>query len=276
MKKITILMSAVMIAAVLFTGCKKKEDEPKKDGPVAVAGPAQVQNAVVFYFGGTWCPPCGSNGRPAKDAIKSQLSDRATIISCQLNQSASNKDPMNNPSANAVAGAFGASSLPTIFVGGANANSIVPSTSAMSTNAVAAANTAKDKTAIAAVDATTSISGNTLTINTRTKFYADQTEEYYLAAHVLESGLFIIMLKVLISSENKNIHDNVLRVTATTSGTGDLLSGNNKKDEVKTKTFTVTLNDAWKKENMQVALVLWRKNADGKFTICNGFHKKIQ
>jgi hypothetical protein len=275
MKKITILMSAVMIAAILFTGCKKKtDDEPKGNGTVVAEGPAQVQNAVVIYFGGTWCPPCGSNGKPAKEAVKEALGDRVTLISCQV--AAGGTEPMDNSSSNQLSNnVFGVRSFPSLYVGGANEIiSSIPSTSAMSTNAVAAANTAKDKTAIAAVDATTSISGNTLTINTRTKFYADQTEEYYLAAHVLESGLNHAQSSD--NSKNKNIHDNVLRVTATTSGTGDLLSGNNKKDEVKTKTFTVTINDAWKKENMQVALVLWRKNADGKFTICNGFHKKIQ
>jgi hypothetical protein len=119
-----------------------------------------------------------------------------------------------------------------------------------------------------------SISGNSLTINTRTKFFADQTEEYYLAAHVIESGLNYTQSSDL--SKNKNIHDNVLRATASSAGTGDLISGNNKKDDVKTKSFTVTLNDAWKKENMKVALVLWRKNSDGKYTICNGFSKSIQ
>jgi hypothetical protein len=271
MKKITILMSAVMIAAFLFTGCKKKEEEPKGNGPVVDAGPSQIQNAVVIYFGGTWCPPCGSTGRPAKDAVKSQVGDRATLISCQVS-SQSAQDPMNNAASNALAGTFGVSSVPSLYVGGAN--EVIAKVASMQTNAVPTANTMKDKTAIAASDATFSLSGNSLTINTRTKFFADQSEEYYLAAYVLESGLN--HAQVSDAGANKNIHDNVLRANAASAATGDLISGNNKKDEVKTKSFTVTLNDAWKKENIQVALVLWRKNTDGKFTICNGFHKKIQ
>jgi thiol-disulfide isomerase/thioredoxin len=275
MKKITILMSAVIMAAVLFTGCKKgTDDEPKGNGTVVAEGPAQVQNAVVIYFGGAWCPPCGAYGKPAKEAIKEALGDRVTLISCQL--AAGRVDPMDNPSSIQLASnVFGVQSFPSLFIGGANdIISSIPSNTAMSTSSVAAANTAKNKTAIAAVDATMSISGNSLTINTRTKFFVDQTEEYYLAAHVIESGLNHTQSSDL--SKNKDIHDNVLRVTASTAGTGDLISGNNKKDEVKTKSFTVALNDAWKKENMKVALVLWRKNSDGKYTICNCFIKSIQ
>jgi hypothetical protein len=274
MKTTTFLTSAVLITAVLFSGCKKKEDKLKKDDPAALADPAQVQNAVVFYFGGSWCGVCGENGKPSKDAIKSELGDRATIISCQLNGTNNINDPMNSPTANALKSPLKVFGIPSLVIGGANDVITTVPYNTMKTNAVSTANAAKDKAPIAAINATFSLSGNTLAINSKTKFFADQTEEYYIAPYILESGLDYKQSND--QSANINVHDNVVRANAASKATGDLLSGNNKKDEVKTKAFTVTLNDTWKKENIQVALVLWKKNTDGSYTICNGFNKKIQ
>lgn len=266
MKKLSILMFAVLISAITFTGCKKKDDAPQAE---TKKPETPLQTPVAIYFGGTWCPPCGAYGKPAKEALKSQFNSNIVLISCQIGQ-----DPMNNADANAFASGFGVQGVPTMYIGGNNGliNGVSGGT-AMTQTCITNAQSIKDKTAVANITATASVNGENITVNTKTSFLQDQTEEYQVAVFVLESGLN--HAQVSDGSANKNIHDNVLRKKLSTTVFGDVLSSNNKNGDVKEKSFTSTLDASWKKENMSVAVVLWRKNSDGKVTICNGTTVKL-
>lgn len=273
MKKIS-LMALVVAGAMLLTNCKKEEKGSGTTTPTET-GPAQKQNVVSIYFGGTWCPPCGAYGKPSKENLKISFEDNLTLLSCQGNGGGGATDPMNNADANSFISGFGISGFPTLYIGGANeVIQQVPLTTDMKVKAVEIGNTFKSKTAIAACDATFTLSGSDLTINSRTKFFADQTEEYYLGAYITESGLNYTQTND--ASINKNIHDNILRKKVSTNTFGDLLSANNKNGDMKTKSFNVSLNSAWNIDKLYVSLILWRKNTDGKYTICNGYTKKIK
>lgn len=223
-------------------------------------------------MGGTWCPPCGAYGKPTKESLKAQFGDKLTLISCQVNGSVA--DPMNNADANAFLQLFQAKGVPIIYVGGNNGviQGIGGSTT-MSATATTRGNELKALEAAATCSASLSLSGDDLTINTETKFFQDQTEEYYLAAYITENGLSYTQASD--ASANKNIHDYVLRAKASSAITGDLVSSNNKKGDVKAKKFTTTLNNSWNKSKLNVSLILWRKNTNGQLTICNGFTKKL-
>lgn len=257
-------MSAVIIAAFAFTGCKKEEKKP--------ADAVGEQKITAIYFGGTWCPPCGANGKPAKENLKTEFGNKVNIISCQIN--GSTPDPMNNADANAFAQVFGVRSVPTMFLGGGNGLiASVGGSSSMSASCITKGNEIKGLTAVASCDASLSLSGDNLTINTTTKFYADQPEEYFIAAYITENGLNYVQASD--GSAHKDMHDFVIRSKASLSITGDLISNNNKKGDSKTKTFNTVLNSTWNKSNLYVTSVIWRKNPDGLVTICNSSSKKL-
>ncbi len=262
MKKLS-LMSLVVLGALLLNNCKKETPKGNEGGTTETP----KQRTVGIYFGGTWCPPCGAYGKPAKEQLKSELKDDAVIISCQVNGGTA--DPMNNADANAFLTGFGVTGVPTMFTGGANeVMKGVGGSTTMATTLIANAKATNALAAFANISATVTIEGSNITVNTKTKFFKDQTEEYYVSAYVLESGLNYAQSSD--ASVNKNIHDNVLRTKLSSSVFGDLIGSNVKTGDSKDRFFTGTINSAWKKENITVAVVLWRKNSDGKVTICNG------
>lgn len=269
MKKLLYL--SVAFGLLALGSCKKKETGGTNNGTSYTVAPNQ--NSVIIYFGGTWCAPCGAYGKPAKETIKNANPD-VTILSCQLN-SQSVTDPMNNTDANALATSFGISSVPTMYVGANNGlikgyvgNGIVASSVQADINAN------KALTPKAASKFTVTLSGDDMTVNTTTEFYADQTEEYYIAAYVTEDGLSYTQASD--GSVNKNIHDNVIRKNITpVSSFGEILKAAPTKGVV-TKTLTGTLSPLWNKDKCKLHIVLWKKGTDGKYSISNGVSGKIK
>jgi hypothetical protein len=268
MKKLS-LLSLALLGVMFISNCKK---DPKGSGtPTPTETPKQ--RAVAIYFGGTWCPPCGAYGKPAKEQLVNALKDDVILISCQLNSS-SVTDPMNCPDANSLAGGFGVSGVPTMFTGGANEiMKGVSSGTAMGSTATANAQATLALPAFANISGTATISGGTITVNTKTKFLKDQAEEYMVAAYVLEDG--ITATQSSDASTKKNIHDRVLRTKLSSTVFGETIGSNFKSGDSKDKTFTATLNSSWNAANLSVAIVLWRKNTDGKVTMCNGVNVKL-
>jgi hypothetical protein len=270
MKNALLLASAAVL--VTFASCKK--DPEPEPSPAVVA---QTQQATVFYFGGTWCPPCGAYGKPGKEYITKAYGDKAQIISCQVNGGTA--DPMNNASANALAGTFGVSSVPTMFFGGGG-EIFASAVGNGITNSTCATNIDK-KLAIAPegnMKFTTELSGNDLTVKAQTQFFkaiTPTTGKYFIAAYLTEDGISATQSSDM--SANKNIHDHVLRLTLGTSATGELVGDNAAQWEVKNFTFFGALNNDWVKSKMHVVLVLWKQDpTNNKFTVCNSMIGKLQ
>jgi len=275
MKKLLLIASAG--ALLSLAACKKENNNGGGDNKPSPAVVPQTQQATVFYFGGTWCPPCGAYGKPAKDYIKATYPGKANIISCQVNSS-STQDPMNNASANALAGIFQVSGVPTMYFGGSEmpfaavgGGTAMQSTSATKIDEIIA------RTPIANSKFTTTISGNDITVKAETQFFkavAATEGTYKIAAYVTEDGLNHTQSSD--ASANKNIHDNVLRTTLGASASGDVLTNSMEQWGVKNFTFFGTLNAAWKKEKMRVTVVIWKQGTDNKLTCVNSWSAPLQ
>jgi hypothetical protein len=272
MKKFLLIVSA---AALTFAvACKKKT---KDDGPAAPAYTVDpYQNSAVFYFGGTWCGPCGYYGKPAKETLHTN-NPKLTIVSAQLNGAGGSTDPFNNASSNAMAGFFGVSSLPTMFVGGANqpmpswiGNYIVAGTVQTSIDAFRA------KEPVVNAKMTFSKINDAVTAAITFEFYKDVTDEFYVNVIATESKLSATQTSD--NSTQKNIHDNVIRLMANTSQVyGDLLTAGATAKKVLTKDVTLTLTPTWKKENIEYHVLIWQKNmTTSKFALANAVSAKIQ
>lgn len=268
MKKLS-LLSLALLGVMFISNCKK---DPKGSGtPTPTETPKQ--RAVAIYFGGTWCPPCGAYGKPAKEQLVNALKDDVVLISCQLNSS-SVTDPMNCADANSLAGGFGVSGVPTMFTGGANeVMKGVGGGTTMAATVLANAQATIALPAFANISGTATISGSTITVNTTTKFLKDQSEEYMVAAYVLEDG--ITATQSSDGSTNKNIHDHVLRTKLSSTVFGETIGTTFKTGDVKEKSFTGTLNSSWNTAKLNVAIVLWKKNASNQVTMSNGVNVKL-
>ena len=262
MKKLS-LLSLALLGVMFVSNCKK---DPKGSGtPTPTETPKQ--RAVAIYFGGTWCPPCGAYGKPAKEQLTADLKSDVVLISCQLNGGVA--DPMNCADANLFAQGFGVTGVPMMYTGGANeVMKGVGGGTTMAASVLANAKATIALPAFANISGTATISGSTITVNTTTKFLKDQAEEYMVAAYVLEDG--ITATQSSDGSVNKNIHDHVLRTKLSSTVFGETIGTGFKTGDSKEKSFTGTLNSSWKTDKLNVAVVLWRKNTDGKVTLCNG------
>lgn len=274
MKKLLLIASAG--ALLSLAACKKDDNNGGGDNKPSPAVVPQTQQTTVFYFGGTWCPPCGAYGKPAKEYIKATYPGKANVISCQVNGGTA--DPMNNASSNALAGTFAVSSVPTMFFGGAEQPFAALVGSGMSNTAVASkVDEVNARTPIANAKFTTTINGTDITVKAETQFFkavAATEGTYKIAAYVTEDGLNHTQSSD--ASANKNIHDNVLRVTLGASSTGDVLTNTMDQWGVKTFNFFGTLNGAWKKEKMRVTVVLWKQGTDNKLTCVNSWSAPVQ
>jgi len=274
MKKFFKTTMAVMIGLSLtFTACKKDEgktDGGNNNGTPTVTVP-QSQKATVIYFGGTWCPPCGAYGKPAKEQIKAQTGNKAVIISCQVGN-----DPMANADGQALSALFNPSGVPAMYLGGADdvINAMIGGSSNTGAQAVATVGTIAAKTAKSNIVLSVKEEDGLQVCTIDGKFFADLTGEYYAAGYLLEDKL-----KYAQSSDNsveKDIHYNVLRAKYGDDVKGELIKANPKKDETFNKKMAFFIPTTSVKANCAIAVVIWKKQTDGKWTLSNSSYIQIK
>lgn len=269
MKKLS-LLTLFLAGVVAFSSCKKSEDSatPGNAGnnePVI----AQEQKAVAFYLSGTWCGPCGQFGKPAMAAIEKAQGDKFVVIACHLNSQGA-IDPLNTPEANALAGAWAVNSVPTCALGGGSLSGYkVGGGSAMKSAIEAQIGVIQGNTASANSSITATLSGNDITVKTKTKFFAASTEPHFISVYVIEKGIALPQYVSGTGWDNSAIHNNVLRKALSTATTGDDLATSATSGQIVSKDFTGTVNASWKKENLRVAVVVWKQGSTGR-VIVNG------
>jgi thiol-disulfide isomerase/thioredoxin len=269
MKKILLLCIPALILGL--ASCKKEnnEDDKKKDETKEVVQPNQ--KGVVFYFGGTWCPPCGSIGKPSMQDTKNMFGDDAIYISCQMS-SQSTPDPMNNEFANSMYGVFSSaiSGVPTMFVGCKDSLTTITSSSPYTLTATALqtrAQSAKNKKAAVYAKPKVKINGDQITVDIDATFFDAHNDEYRFAVYITESRLTHTQAADA-RTIDKNIHDDVLRLSLTPQIVGDVVATSVTAGEKISKSYTGTLNNSWNKANCKAVVVFWKKQGNG--VLCVG------
>ncbi len=266
MKNIFKTSLAVLIGLSLtVTSCKKDEttSENSNNNSGAITVP-QEQKATVIYFGGTWCPPCGAYGKPAKEQIKAQVGSKSTIISCQVGN-----DPMKNADADALMAKFNPSGVPAMYIGSNDATIVAMIGGSTSTGTTAIGHVNTQSALPAKVNAVLSIkeTDGLINVTANGKFFNDLTGEYFIAGYLLEDKLNYAQTSD--GSVEKNIHYNVMRAKFGLDAFGESIKVDPKKDETFTKTLNFFAQSTYVKENLSVVVVIWRKDATGKYTISN-------
>jgi hypothetical protein len=257
------LLLAFLAFGLVFSACKKDDDAGD-----AGLSPSQTQNGFAINYTATWCGHCGDWGAPLIHDYADAAPNGVAICAHGSN------DPMNNSlyssfSSDRTTGG----GIPSFWVGDEKTTSGGAMTALLG------------QAATAGVDYDYSVEGTTMTVNTKTKFFAAGTGQYYLSVLVLEDGIdgsssagSYAQGGTSNSYPNDDYkHDFVLRAAATSGNAyGELISTDPAKDSEVDKTYTITLDATWK--NPYAVCIIWKYDASSgapEFKYINALKKKM-
>ena len=270
MKKLLIIACAFTL---MFGACKKNDSSDTGSGGSTTLTVQKVNKAMLFDFSETWCPPCGAYGGPSFDSCLVGM--EISKISLMKVYGSSTPSTFNAAISNAMGNSFNVSGVPTFFVN----EQELASGGGVYSNIGANYNWVKQKaeafaagTVNAGVALSKSISGTTMTVKTKVKFYVAQpaTKNLKLAVYVVEDHLIASQSVSGSGTVTNYEHRNLLRDCNAADYTGvDLNAGVAVTvDQEFSKDFTFTLNSTWKTANLKVIAVIWDATS-GKAKLIN-------
>ena len=227
------------------------------------------QRATVTYVGATWCPPCGAYGDPTKEHMESTFGNDVVILSVQSGDAISTAGEFGPNFGNAFQSFVSSNSIPHAYWSSANVamdhRGFTTSSSANATAADANINAILSNVNVSVgVAASATISGDTVTVETLTKFYSNQGE-HYIGVYLLEDS---VMANQSISGSPDAItaHNNVIRLSAFQGnllGSQSIGTSFTANQEV-LGSYSIPYFSGWNSSNLQVAVVIWNSTqADG-------------
>ncbi len=257
------VMLSFLALGLTISSCKKEEETPVTPEPTPVAEPsysahAQVQVPIVLKETGELCGPCGSWGWTAWTDVIDALEGDAFLWSNYSDYFVSNSFFVNQEMdpANSVMNAFQANfpyggSKPLFYVNG------VESTS--STASVTDANTSISTDASSVnVSAAYKIkwNGDKITVDVQAKLYNNLTGKYHV-------GVYLVEDKVLATQSGQNgIVEHHLAMRGSVQGGVwgyEFINGTATAGQTFEKSFETTIPSTYKKENITVGVIIWRK-----------------
>lgn len=273
MRKITLMMTLVTALALVFNSCKKKDVEPSNDNQQNTGGIAveEKNTSVIHKFTGTNCYYCGDWGWPFFIDMVNQYhgTDAVCIGAYSQNQFAK---LLINPFATAMD-----KRLPVVkgyptFAGNffdawTGANTL----QAMKDNIANAVNNHKNAPVIANSGLTFTENGNEIVVQTRTKFFQNADGVYNLSVIVLEDG--VIAAQSGPNGGANASHKKVLRASNGDWGV-EIANGAVSAGTTFDKEVTIAKDPSWNMANVELAILLWKKNGT-KWDFVNAhLHKK--
>lgn len=250
------------------TDCTQPAGYVDNSGDGADIVVSATQRAVVTYVGATWCPPCGAYGDPTKKYMESTHGSNVVILNVQSGDAISSSSEFG-PKFGGVFNTFVSNNgIPHAFYSAANYSMTHRGfyTSASSNNSAADndINSIKASTLEVGVAASATISGNTVTVKTLSKFYT-AAGQHYIGVYLLEDGVMATQ-KSSIAPDAITDHNNVVRTAAYTGNTLGIESMGTSftLNQQVAGSYTIPVSTGWNKSKLQVAVVVWKSNiADG-------------
>lgn len=211
--------------------------------------PVKKSKALVIKFTETWCEPCGTWGWTTADGVVDGLGDKGYYMGAMKS---STPTSMNGNCVGIMASRYNITGVPTFIVGdadgGQNSGPVLNAATAISSAATVASPAGK-----------LTISGTTINVTAKAKFWEAANGEYFMTAFVVEDS-------VLATQNGKTgtvAHHHILRgsMMANASPWGEsIVNGAATANQEFTKTFTMAIKDGWKKEKLEVYVVIYKKN----------------
>ncbi|MFN5347715.1 MAG: Omp28-related outer membrane protein [Bacteroidota bacterium] len=260
MKKLVLALACV---SILFNACKKDDTAPSSSGSTTLTV-EKKNRAAVIYFGEDWCPPCGSYGGPTLDSC---LKQEGTLFTGMKINTSSNNSSLNWSTGQGMWNVFNsgvfanANAIPSMAVN-TTKQSVTTNVSSNYSGAVSKATTFANGTVIAGIALRKSISGDSISVDTKVKFFSDIAagSDYRLAVYVVEDKLFTSQSTS--SGTNSNYeYRNLVRTCNASAYYG--LEVNNGGDAIAldqefSNTYKMYLKPAWNKNNLKVIGILWK------------------
>ncbi|HLV41177.1 MAG TPA: Omp28-related outer membrane protein [Brumimicrobium sp.] len=216
---------------------------------------AEVQTPLVVKKTATWCQPCGTWGWDLFNEIWDEVLQNSVILEMH-NSSSSGLYSLD--AKNLYDFHEARSSTPVFYVNTINeveysSSGIYPSIT--KTNVLNAVNTTTSLSPVVNSGFTHSITGNTLNINTKVKFFQNTTGEYYLGVYATEDNVVAQQ-----SGRGVTTHKRIMRASAYSYTQGDLIiNGAASSGDEFTATHSITLDPSWNTNNIKVFTVIWKK-----------------
>ena len=237
--------------------------------------PQNKKHTVVFDFSDTWCGPCGLYGVAIADSVDLKLTDgdKGYLIGIKGSFNPSTPSTINAMGAGSLFTNFNLQGVPTFIVNNVEANAPTGNNANDITGIMAAAATFNSSPFVASAAANVSINGNVLTVNAKTKFWSAATGEYYMTAFLAEDKIVAAQNQAAANTE----HHHVLKGAMATSGTTIVASPWGEQigtasiaaNTEFSKTYTANIDAGWKKENLEVYILIFKKNG-AKYEFVNG------
>ncbi len=211
MKKLNLFFAILVVTTAFFAGCKKDEtsnvDDDNNTNGGGGASSLVVENkqrSLLAYVTATWCGPCGQFGGPN---FKTAVTEKGTneIIALNIQTGNSRLTPhfkrpssMDNPDSVYVPpifpGLFASLNIPTNAQGGFSIPAFSMNNAYLGTSNVTSATMTNNATSynsnapVVGVAAKKTISGNTITVDVKSKFFKEGSGEYFWSALVVEKS----------------------------------------------------------------------------------------
>lgn len=213
----------------------------------------EVQKSLITKVTATWCSNCGSWGWELFENLVEDNSEKALVIANHYS------GDLNNPTSDAIADNFNVNSQPRFILNDTDQN-------ASNGNIATKRTEIKDQVdnnfllsplSNAGLEAT--LDGNMLSVITKTRFFQPTMGEYYVGVYVIENGVINFQ-----SNQGMNaVHKNVLRAGMSTSPFGELImNGSIGMGMEFNHNFSMTLEDSWNVDSLEIATIVWKKNED--------------
>ncbi len=219
--------------------------------------PEMKSRSLVVKFTETWCGPCGDWGWELAEDVIADLGDKGYYIGVMGSSSPST---MNANCYSAFESNFLLTGYPTFFVNDTDGDYYFSTVSPLY-------NAFYTTEPVASSAGTASISGSTISVNTKTKFWTGASGEYSIAAFVIEDKVMAAQA----SQPGVVPHHNLMRGTMMPDNSPwgqNLVAGDVAAGAEFTKSFSMTIPSDWVKENLSVMMVIYKKEA-GKYKFVN-------
>ena len=260
MKKQLLLLALTLMIAIV--SCKKEKPAPETvvtpTPPIAVSS---TYKTLLVEYTATWCSPCGSYGYDNFKDAYDKNPGKVVGISMHANDAVSSgfsyaQDAMEKN------WSFNATPMCAI-------NNIRHSASGLQTEIDNAINS--NPKAKAGIGIEWSVSGTTITINTRTVFFQSLTGEYNLGIYLVENG---VMAYQTSHTPSFIVHDRILRDSPTSGGFGEKIVLNPSSEQSINKSYSYAFTaEVYNPSNLKVVAVIWKMSGNSPVEIINANEK---
>lgn len=251
------LMSILAVVLLSLTNCKKEDKgsvpPPAKISPIIVA---EMNTPIYGKLTATWCGPCGAWGWTLNDEVIAAIETKAIPMGLY----GSNTSNFTNATVNKWFTDFGGKSYPNFTVNGTNKTAFSSNggiyTTTTKTDVLAAVDNFIATPVQASAGGNLTWAGQTLSVKSAVKYFINQTGDFYIGAYMIENKAKSIQNSQVGEVE----HHYVCRgsMSADVYGVkyaGALTAGT----QTELTDFTFDVPSTWIKENISVAIIIWKK-----------------